>query len=863
MKAILTTLLLIAMLIPTQEAFGKTRSKSKKKTPAIEMKKDSVSSSSSAYKKAIAGAIKKEGLFTTFFTKENKLYFEIPDSAFKHTYLLSSRIAETSNTQDYVAGQMATRPFMIKFSKDNNNVYAHKVQANDIVSKGDPITPAFEKNFVDPVFKGFKIVGKNGDNVLIDVTSFFGSNEKIISPIKPENPLTVLLGGSKSLKGTFVSDGSTLMGVKTFPRNIEIRSMLSFNTTPLNQPYTVVVNRSLVLLPDEPMKMRLQDNRVGFFSSDKSLFTTSADKVLPVTFIHRWRVEPKPEDMDKYLKGELVEPQKQIVFYVDTAFPEKWRGVVKQGIEDWNRAFEGAGFKNVVVAKDYPRDDASFDPDDMRYSCVKYAVTSTANAMGPSFVDPRSGEILTADVIWYHNIISLLHNWRFTQTAAVDSRVRKPVFDNDVMCESMRYAAAHEIGHTLGLMHNMGASYSYPVDSLRSPSFTQQYGTTPSIMDYARNNFIAQPGDFEKGVKLTPPVLGVYDLFAIDWGYRLIPEAKTPADEKATLSAWIEEKKGDPMYEFGAQQFFATIDPTDQTEDLGNDHIKSGNYAISNLKIIMNNLEAWTLEKGATYENVETMYNEIVKQYSRHLRHVMPYIGGVKFTEIRQGEKGNAKDYFDKVSQKRAMIWLVEQARTYNDWLTPLPLMQKLNLDSDINNKLQNSVVACLLQPAALYRISEGEKTSKANYTLDGYLDDVTAELFKAAYKNQKLTPAEMNLQSTAIDAMISLTGLKTASAKKAALAFADYEELIHSADEPSVPCSHCGFSHNGEGSDSFMRINFGLPVLPAYVSAPMMTARLKKIETLYKQRAASAGDKATRDFYNYQLIKISQLFNK
>lgn len=242
-------------------------------------------------------------------------------------------------------------------------------------------------------------------------------------------------------------------------------------------------------------------------------------------------MEPKKEDLDKYFQGELVEPQKPIVFYVDSAFPEKWRTAIHQGIEDWNTAFETAGFKNAIKAVDYPKNDPDFDPDDMRYSCFKYAATATANAMGPSHVDPRTGEILTGDVIWYHNIISLLHNWRFVQTGAVDPRVRCQVFDDDVMRESIRYAAAHEIGHTLGLMHNMGASYSFPVDSLRSPSFTQKYGTTPSIMDYARNNFVAQPGDVERGVKLTPPVLGVYDIHAINWGYRLIPGASTPESE--------------------------------------------------------------------------------------------------------------------------------------------------------------------------------------------------------------------------------------------------------------------------------------------------------------------------------------------
>lgn len=527
---------------------------------------------------------------------------------------------------------------------------------------------------------------------------------------------------------------------------------------------------------------------------------------------------------------------------------------MKQGIEDWNMAFQTAGFKNVVKALDYPSNDPNFDPDDMRYSCVKYAATSIANAMGPSYIDPRTGEILTADVIWYHNVISLLHNWRFVQTAAVDSRVRKAVFDDEVMQEAIRYAAAHEIGHTLGLMHNMGASYSFPVDSLRSPEFTQRYGTTPSIMDYARNNYIAQPGDLEKGVKLTPPILGVYDIHAINWGYRLIQGADTPEKEKKTLDAWIEEKKADPMYEFGAQQVFGVVDPTDQSEDLGNDHLKAGDMAIHNLKIIMKNLETWTFDEGARYDDVENMYIEVVRQYTRHLRHVMPYIGGIRFQEVRQGEDASAKNYIDKAMQKKAMLWLLNQARTYNDWLTPKELIVKLDVNMNVNDKLQSSVVGALLNSAALYRINEGgQMNPKINYTLNAYLDDAFSEMFKPTYQGVKLSQADMNIQSAAVALMINYTGLGKAAEKKASTALADYEEVLRQTCEPALPCSHI---HGHESS--FTRINFGLPTLSKEQLAAVMTGRLNKIAQLYKsRRAASTGD--TRDFYDYQLFLIER----
>lgn len=847
---------------PSESFFKKAAKNAKEKSPT-----DSVAGSDKKYSGIVKDATTKKGLFTTHFTKKNKLYFELPDSVMQHTFLLSNRIASTSNTQDFVAGQMATRPLVIRFTRDSVNVYMHKVQTGNEVEKGSPIASSFDKNFFNPVLKGFPIEATNKGNVVIDVTAFFGDNEKSISPIKPDSPLAKLMGGSNNLKGTFVSGASNIQEIKNFEKNIEIRSMLSFNTTPLNEPYTVVVNRSLILLPDTLMDIRLQDNRVGYFSSDRSLYTTEADRVVPYTFIHRWRLEPKPEDKAAYFKGELVEPAKPIVFYVDSAFPEKWAVAIKQGIQDWNMAFEVAGFKNAITAKDYPKNDPNFDPDDMRYSCFKYATTRIANAMGPSHTDPRTGEILTADVIWYHNILSLLHGWRFTQTAAVDERVRKNVFDDEVMQESMRYVASHEIGHTLGLMHNMGASFSFPVDSLRSPSFTQKYGTTPSIMDYARNNFVAQPGDFEKGVKLTPPILGVYDIHAINWGYRLISGVKTPEEEKPTLAKWIDAKKDDPMYEFGAQQFFGLIDPTDQTEDLGNDHIKSSDLSISNLKIVMANLEKWTLDKGENYDNVTLAYQEVIKQYTRHVRHVAPYIGGVEFKEIRQGDGSAdaAKTHIDKATQKKALLWLMNQMRTYNAWLSPADLMLKLGVDLDANSKLQASIVNGLFNTSALFRIYEGEQVNSIkNYTLNGYINDVVAEVFKATYQNKALNADEINIQTAAIKQMISGSGLKKQEAKAAATSSAadidlsQYDEYF----SPSMPCSHSALEH-AEESRSFLRINFGLPTLSPAILNSTMTAQLKKVSALYKQKRAITTDVATRNFYDYQILTIDKLFKE
>lgn len=850
--------LIVLVLLFGWNAQTEAKKKSKNKQLAsLVVKKDSANAD---YKKITKDGTIVKGLFTTITNKkEGKLYFELSDSAFMHTYLLANRVAATSNTQDFVAGQMATQPLMIRFSHDEQKVYMHEVQQHNTVNPSDPIAAAFEKNFRDPVLKGFKIVARNNGNLVIDMTTFFAGNEKCISPIKPENPLSKLLGGKSALKGTFVAEASNLTDVKTFKNNIEIESLLSFNLTLLNQPYSVTMHRSLLVLPDILMPMRLQDNRVGYFYMDRNIYSSDKDRIDSRTYIHRRRLEPREEDKARYFAGEPVEPMKPIIFYVDTAFPEKWRGTIKAGIEDWNAAFEVAGFKNAIKAVDYPsRDvDPDFDPDDMRYSCFKYAATATPNAMGPSHVDPRTGEILTADVIWYHNIISLLHNWRFVQTGAVDERVRKTVFDDDVMRESIRYAAAHEIGHTLGLMHNMGASYSFPVDSLRSPVFTQKFGTTPSIMDYARNNYVAQPGDMERGVKLTPPLLGVYDIHAINWGYRLIPDARTPEEEKKVLDAWIAEKAGDPMYEFGAQQFMGTVDPTDQTEDLGDDHIKAGDYGISNLKILIKHLEEWTQEEGERYDAVENMYMEVVNQYSRYLRHVMPYVGGIRYEEIRQGDgKSTSKHYINKETQKKAMMWLLNQARTYNDWLTPADLIGKLEVNMNVNDKLQTSVVSALLNSAVLYRIQEGgDVDAAANYLLPDYLNDVMANLFKAPVGG-KLDRQEQNLQAAAIALMMNNTGLKTAAKETSSTSSLVGDEL--GADDELGCCHPVCSRMKMEDTHSFLRVNFGLPTLSKARMGAVMTGCLRKVLQLYKsRRAASNGE--TRDFYEYQILLMER----
>ena len=517
-------------------------------------------------------------------------------------------------------------------------------------------------NFLDPMRRKFKREAYNTDStaVVFDASVLFNGGEPALAPIESQS------SGLLQVSVTPKTDLTIVGEMKAFDDNIMVKSTFSYDYSMRimmfdlgNGPLTIEATRTLLLLPEEKMRPRISDSRIGIFLTDKQYISNEEDGLQNYTLANRWRLEPK--DMEAWKRGELVEPIKPIVYYIDDAFPELWRKAAKEGTLRWNKAFEKIGFKNVIQVRDFPKDDPEFDPDNLKYSCIRYVPSYTANAMGPSWVDPTTGEIINASVIVYNDVIKLNNQWRFVQTAQIDPSVRGKKLPDDIVYETLAYVIGHEVGHTLGLMHNMAAS----VDSLRSASFTQKYGTTPSIMDYARFNYVAQLED--KGVKLTPPDLGVYDEYAIKWLYCPIPEAVTPKDEIPTLESWIDEKVGDPRFRYGRQQLDARYDPSALEEDLGDDPIKAGNYGIKNLKYILSHLNEW-IQDDPTAEHKAGLCKAIADQYVRYVNNVVMNVGGIYLNDVKEGTPGKKHQVVSKAVQKESLKWALKQFRNLS-WL--------------------------------------------------------------------------------------------------------------------------------------------------------------------------------------------------
>ena len=708
----------------------------------------------------------KKGLFNTIQVKTD-IYFEIPDSLFGRQFLVVNKLSQVPMEVNE-AGLNKGMNYENKVISFYHDKVAKKVWVKTIVPqvsspKNDAITASVKDNFSESIIEVFDIEAQNNDStaVAIKVNKIFDGNQKSFNDVLTN----IGLGGSVKANLSYVEN------VKTFPENIVVKSQLttSVNEGGVDLAVTLGVTSNIVLLSTTPMQPRLADNRVGYFTEKHWFFNDAQHKMEDQRFITKWRLEPKDEDKEKYLKGELVEPKKPIIYYIDPSTPKQWRQKIIAGVHDWQVAFEQAGFKNAIIAKEPTADDKDFDIDDVRYSVITYAASPKSNAMGPSVVDPRSGEILEADIIWWHNVMTSLHDWMRIQTGPIDPKARGNKFSDEHMGEAIRFVSSHEVGHTFGLKHNMGASFSYPVESLRSKEFTDKMGgTAPSIMDYARYNYVAQPED---GVTAITPKIGLYDKYAIEWGYRWFSNQET---EKASLRKMIEKHEDDPMYFYGEQQsYLSTIDPRSQSEDLGDDAVLASEYGMKNLKRVSENILKWTYEDGKSYINTGKLYYQTIGQWDLYSNHVLANVGGIYLNNTYFGIDKKAYEPVPADMQRKAVNYLNENVIQLPKWLFFNDILDKTYAIKNspmgpyeqtpytLAREMQYGLIYNLFTDDRLLRLLENElkhqelNSNEKIYTVENLFDQVRSAAFD---KKSNLTILEKMTQKNYVDALIVST---------------------------------------------------------------------------------------------------------
>ncbi len=668
------------------------------------------------------GSVQK-GIFTVRHI-EDKWYFEVPDSVIGRFLLSVTRFTSVPQGFGKFAGEKVNEQTLYFEQKDKKTLLLRGFVLSQQANEDTKIYQTLKASTTDPIIASLKVIGRNKkkDAQLVEATPLF---------IKDNNVFSVANSDLKTFKlGGLQADRTFIDTMKVYPINVEIATTRTYaSPTPKTRAsytgsVTMGLNTSIVMLPKEPMRKRLWDERIGYFVNRVTYFNDDQHKTDRESFISRYRLEPK--DVKKYMKGELVEPVKQIVYYIDPATPKKWVPYLKAGINDWNVAFEAAGFKNAIVAKEWPND-KSMSVDDARYCVLRYLPAEIENAYGPRIVDPRSGEIIESHICWYHNVMNLLTKWYMTQCGPLDKRAQTMKFDDKLMGELIRFVSSHEVGHTLGLRHNMGASHATPVEKLRDKQWVEAHGHTASIMDYARFNYVAQPEDkiSEKGLF---PRINDYDKWAIKWGYQYRPEFKDEFEEKEKLmSETTDVLAKNPRLWFGGEG--KNEDPRAQTEDLGDDNVKASDYGVKNLKRVMTNLPQWTKQTNDQHDDLVEMWNSVKSQFKRYTNHVIKNIGG-RYINNMPGRKPYETAPASK--QKSAIDWVGRQIFNAPFWLYPSNItdITGTNTIDDISNE-QTRILKLMLAPVTLSKIYSNESTSANAYKLQDYLSDTFATVWK------------------------------------------------------------------------------------------------------------------------------------
>ena len=713
-------------------------------------KKDEKESKKKSYEEIINDEfVTDDGLFKVHQNNQ-KVYYEIPSSLLGKEMLMVTRIAKTSNGIGY--GGQKINSQVLRWQKKYDKILLRVVSYENIANDTLPIYESVKNSNFEPILSSFEIEAYNpsDSSILINVTPLFTTDIKALG--FPQFRRKSLKITSLDKKRSFVES------VKSFPKNIEVRNVLTYISTEPpsqrnSQTISLEVNNSMIILPENKMQPRFLDKRVGYFSQSQTDYGLDEQKAKSTSYIRRWKLIPK--DIEAYNRGELVEPVKPIVYYIDPSTPVKWRKYLKQGVEDWQVAFEAAGFKNAILCK-YPpskEEDPDWSPEDVRYSVIRYYASDIQNAYGPHTADPRTGEILESDIGWYHNVMNLLRNWYLIQTSAVNQKSRGVKFEDEVMGQLIRFVSAHEVGHTIGLPHNMGSSFAYSVDSLRSPSFTSSHGVAPSIMDYARFNYVAQPGD---GVKNFYPMVGEYDIWSVKWGYSYFDKADKES-ERETLNEWIKNKSSNYDYWFG---YSNGIDPRSQTESIGSDNMEASYYGILNLKRIVPNLIEWTYEEGKNYDDLKELYLNVFSQFRRYIGHVSTNVGGIYEDLKSNDQEGNVYAHVPKSIQKKAVKFLNDHVFVSLDWLVDQEVLYKIENIGALERvrSAQTYALNRLFDYSRLARMLENEAINRNNsYSINNMIGDLNLSLWGDMLSSDPIKVYRRNLQKTYINLLVDI----------------------------------------------------------------------------------------------------------